>query len=295
MKGISVIIPLGPRRELYALDSLKKQKEKVKIIVERGDNPSRNRNKGIRKAKTDLIAFINAHTILPDDWSERVSNFFEKHPNIDVVGGPQLTLKEQEYFGKVSGYALSSLFGSAEVSKRYTPKKLDLNANEKSVTSANLICRSSVLKKLKFDESLYPGEDPKFISECKEKGFRIAYSPSITVFHKRRSNARDLFFQIFNYGRARAKKESLFRTLKEGPLFIAPSLFIVYLSVLPFLVKIQPGILFPLFLYLSFMMFFSFYEGIKNRDSLSVLILPFLFFLIHSSYGAGFIFGKLEK
>ena len=291
--NIDIIIPIAPNKTLEAEKSLKSQKD-VNIIVEKGTNPPRNRNRGIAKSKSPLIAFINAHTILPKDWHKKVSAFFKKHPEIDIAGGPQLNYQKESFFGKASGHALSSIFGAAEASVRYKTRKTILDANEKYLTSANLICRKEVFDKIKFDESIYPGEDPKFVSDSKKAGFKVAYSPDIPVFHLRRKNTKDLSKQIFNYGITRPQKESLSQTLKK-PLFIVPALFIIYLSIFPILAIIHPIFILPILLYILLSIFFSLYESSKNNNLSSFPILPFIFFTIHLMYGIGFIYGTLQK
>lgn len=291
---ITAIIPLGERMDAEVLDTIKKQDEKINFIIERGSNPSVNRNRGIEKAKTEIIAFINGHTILPKDWSKNIKIFFEKYKNIDIVGGPQLTPKNSSYFEKISGYALGSKFGSGEVSTRYSGKKLLLDADETSLSSANMACRKKVFNKIKFDEKLYPGEDPKFISDAKKFGFKIAYSPEIIAFHRRRTNIKDFATQNFNYGKVRPKKESLSETIKH-PSFLVPSLFLIYLVILIPLSIISKLSLIPAILYAGASIFFSVYEGVKNRILSSIFILPFIFLLIHISYGAGFLYGMIKK
>lgn len=291
---ISIIIPIGPGRKMEALESLKRQKIPIEIIVEKGKNPSANRNNGIKKAKAPLIAFINAHSILPEDWAIKVVNFFNSHPDIDVVGGPQLNHPREGRIGKVSGYALSSLFGSAEASMRYAPKKFIQDADERFLTSANLICRSKVAKKIKFNESLYPGEDPKFIEDSKKAGFRVAYDPKIFIFHRRRETIADFAKQIFGYGLTRPKKESLMQTAKH-PSFLVPPFFTLYLALFSILSLWNSIFIIPLALYLALLIIFSVYEAIKNKDISSMFILPFIFFVIHISYGLGFIHGLLTR
>ncbi|MBI2448954.1 glycosyltransferase [Candidatus Pacearchaeota archaeon] len=294
MTKLSLIIPIGPNRKLYALDSIKKQNEKINTIIEEGSNPSENRNNGIKKSKTKLIGFINAHSILPEKWASEVIKFFGEHPNIDIVGGPQLTSKNDPIFERASGYALSSVFGAAEASTRYKIKELNLNANEKHLTSANLICKRKVAEKIKFDESLWPGEDPRFLSDAKNYGFKIAYSPDIVVYHKRRGTFNGLIKQIFNYGLTRPKKEGLKETIKK-PIFLVPSLFLLYIIFLPILIMIHFMFVIPLILYWILNFSFSLYEGIKNKEIVSVFLLPILFFVIHISYGLGFLYGTLNN
>ncbi len=291
---LTVIVPIAKNRKVEALPTLKNQDEKINFIIERGTNPSANRNKGIKKAKTEIVAFINGHTILPKDWSKNILNFFEKYKKIDLIGGPQLTPKNASYFEKISGYALSSKFGSGGVSARYGGKKLIFNADETMLSSANMACRKKVVEKIRFDENLYPGEDPKFISDAKKKGFKVAYSPEIIAFNKRRTNLMDFAIQNFKYGSVRPKKESFLETLKH-PFFIIPSLFLIYLILLIPLTIISKLFLIPAIIYISANILFSAYESIKNKNSLAILILPFIFLTIHLSYGIGFLYGILKK
>src|SRR3989338_3960692 len=291
MNKLTIIIPLGKDRKLEALESIKRQTIPVETIIERGANPSSNRNRGIKKAKSPLAGFINAHTILPEDWAARVVNFFESHPEIDVVGGPQLTPKNESFIGKASGYALSSVFGAAVASARYKPQKIMFDADERILTSANLACRKKVFKKINFDESLYPGEDPKFISDAKRSGFKIAYSPEIYVYHRRRASIREFARQIFNYGVTRPKKESFKETLKH-PSFLIPPIFTIYIPLSLILYNFNTLFAYPLILYAVTNILFSLYECIKNKDIKVLPVLPLLFFIIHISYGIGFIYGS---
>lgn len=297
MKKISIIVPLGPKNKLDISDSLKKYAKDIELIVETGENPSKNRNSGAGKAGGDLIAFVNSHTIIPDGWVEEVRKFFSEHPEVDIVGGPQLNPKESSFFVKASGYCLGSVFSTANTSSRYAPGKLDLDADEKQLTSANLICRKAVLDKIKFDETLWPGEDPKFILDARKAGFKVAYSPDIFVFHKRRENLKDLSDQIMHY--AMNRSGSLRKTVISNPLFLVPSLFLIYLFLVPLFFVLSlwlPGVIYflflgPLVLYIMLSVFFSFYESFRNNDPGSFFVLPLIFFIIQVSYGIGFIMG----
>ena len=289
---ITVIIPLAENAKIEGLESIKKQKIKLISII--GNNPSKNRNLGIKYSKTPLIGFINAHTILREDWSKNVQDFFKKYPQIDILGGPQLTSKDENLFGKASGYALSSIFGAANLYSRYNACKINFDADEQIMTSANLICKKKVFKKVRFDEELYPGEDPKFISDAKRQGFKIAYSPDIVVYNKRRKNLSELFVQIFNYGKVRPKKEKLNETLKH-PIFLIPSIFLIYLILLLIVGNFLSWFFYPLYAYITLNIIFSLIESLKNSSFKSFFLLPFIFFIINISYGLGFIYGLIKN
>jgi len=331
----TLIIPVAPERDAPIIEAIKKldyDKNKFHVVVVKGKNPSENRNKGIEKAKGEYVIFLDDDAIINEDYLNKVDEFLNKYKNIDVVGGPQLTPIDDSFFAKVSGYALSSVFGAWKLANRYTSNKENLDADETSLTSANLICKKEVVEKIKFDEFLFPGEDPKFISDVKNKGYRVAYSPSFILYHKRRPSLKSLSKQMFNYGKVRPKKEPLTTTLKN-PFFFVPSLFVIYIFLLLIIIVSNPSIMgnliannpeigntikldknvtlrtsdkenlfnwsfllfLPLFAYIFLIISFTLYDSIKNKDAKAIFILPLIYSTIHISYGAGMIYGYVKN
>ena len=312
----TLVVPLAPERNapiIEAIEKLNYDKKEFHVIVAVGRNPSRNRNKSIEKAKGEFIVFLDDDAFINEDYLGKVDEFIEKHPEIDVVGGPQLTPQDDNIFAKISGYGLSSKFGAWKLANRYESKKENLDADETALTSANLICKKKVMNEVKFDEDLFPGEDPKFISDVRKMGFRVAYTPKFILYHKRRPNYKLFVKQMFNYGKVRPKKESFIETIKK-PFFLVPSLFFVYLMLLMISIMINPSItgnavniekyhlnnlgflwLFPLILYIILVLVFTIYDSIKNKDPKAIFILPFIYPSIHLSYGFGMIYGYLKK
>lgn len=308
---------MAPERGAEIIESIKRldyPRSEFHVVIVKGRNPSDNRNKGAERGVGDYIVFLDDDGVIEADYLINVERFFERYSYIDVVGGPQLTPKDEEGFALVSGYALSSWFGAWKISNRYLGSGERLDVDETFVTSSNLICRKEVMEKVKFDPGLFPGEDPKFISDAKKEGFRIAYSPDIVIYHRRRANIGGLIKQIFNYGRVRPLKEGFFETMKM-PFFFIPSLFLIYLFFLSVIVILNPSItgsvinfngvwnfqnlgfwLFvPLFLYIFLVIVFSIYDALRNKDIKAIFLLPLMYLLIHLSYGAGMIWGYLKK
>tara|TARA_Y100000310_G_C20667059_1_gene808152 strand:- start:1180 stop:2172 length:993 start_codon:yes stop_codon:yes gene_type:complete len=309
----TLIIPVAPERECPIIESIKQidyPKNEFHVVVVRGRNPSENRNKGVEKSKGDIVVFLDDDAIVSKDFLIKADKFFLEHPEIDIVGGPQLTPSEDSDFGKVSGYALSSKFGAWKISNRYSGKNLVLDADETMLTSANMICKKKVFEKVKFNPDLFPGEDPDFISKAKKSRYKISYYPEIIVYHKRRSTLGKLAKQIYNYGVTRPKKESIFETLKM-PFFLVPSLFLFYLVLLMVFFSSRAVItgnvvgfgnlrilnfwlISPLILYLIINILFSLNNSISNRNLNAIWELPYIYFVIHISYGFGFLKGTFE-
>jgi hypothetical protein len=288
MAAITIVIPAAPGIRLEALDSAAQQRPAVETIVETGRNPSTNRNRGAARATTPLVAFVNAHTVLQQDWAAQVESFFAAHPEISIAGGPQLTSKDEPYFARLSGDALTSPFCTGKMSQRYQPGALNLDADETSLTSANLICRREVFAKVQFDETLYPGEDPKFITDARAAGFKVACVPDIVVYNRRRTTLDALWKQISSYGATRVQKETLGELLRQ-PAFFVPALLVVYLFVLPFLLAWSHWCVLPLAAYLLLAVFFGVAKAVECGRVEYPLTLPPVFLWIHLAYGAGFL------
>lgn len=315
----SLIVPLAPNRDAPILESIKNldyPKNEFHVVVVRGLNPSANRNKGAEKARGEIIAFLDDDALMERNYLKNAEKFFNDHPEIDIVGGPQLSPPDEKGFAKISGYTLSSKFGAWDVSHRYSSRGKNLNADESMLTSANLLCRKSVMEKIKFDTKLFPGEDPKFIEDAKKAGLKVAYFPDVIVYHKRRPTLKLFMKQMFNYGKTRPFKEKFSQTAKM-PFFLVPSIFIIYLASLIILtganfsftgnainsnyglIKEIPrfGLIYtiPLAAYFALALFFSAKDSIKNRHGRAFFALPFIYLALHLSYGGGMIWGYMKK
>ncbi|MEK6760721.1 MAG: glycosyltransferase [Nanoarchaeota archaeon] len=315
----SLVVPLAPDRDAPIIESIKNldyPKSEFHVIVVKGLNPSANRNNGAEKAKGEIIAFLDDDALMQKNYLKEAEKFFNEHPEIDIVGGPQLSPSDENVFAKISGYTLSSKFGAWDVAHRYSVQEKKLDADESMLTSANLLCRKSVMDKIKFDTKLFPGEDPKFIEDAKKAGLRVAYSPNIIVYHKRRPTLKLFMKQMFNYGKTRPFKENFSQTAKM-PFFLVPSAFIAYLISLIILagmnfsitgniansnygiIKNIPnfGLIYmtPLAAYLVLALIFSIRDSMKNKHGSALFVLPFIYLILHLAYGSGMIWGYIKK
>ncbi len=293
----SLIIPVAPTRNpeiIRSIENLDYPKKEFEVIVEKGRGASENRNKGIKNAKGEILIFLDDDATIENDYLKKVEDFFEKYTSVDIVGGPQITPKDDRFFAKICGIALTSHFGAFKVRKRYESCRVDLDADETSITSANLCVRKNVFEKIEgFDTSLYPGEDPEFISRAKKNGLRVASSPDIIVSHKRRANFSLFCKQIFHYGFVRPQKNKI--SGKTPLFFTVPMLFLVYLLILPSLVILHGLFIAPLLAYIFLAIVFSLYDSLRSRRILPFFILPFIYFFTHISYGLGMLGGYFKR
>lgn len=288
----SLAIPLAPYRECEILNYIKKldyPKSHYEILIEEGYNPSDNRNNCVKRAKHEHIYFLDDDGVIPKDFLKNANELFTKHKDLDMIGGPQLTPPDDGIFARISGYAMESFFGFFKMSKRCKQGELDLDADELSLTTANCCIKKKVFKKVGgFNPKLFPGEDPEMFDRIKKAGFKIAYSPDVIMYHRRRPTLKTMVKQIYSYGKVRQKKEEILGK-KPKAVFYIPSLFTLYLVTLPFGLYLHIAFLLPLLLYIAISIISALIITIKEKNFLSLILVPIIYFFIHVSYGLGMI------
>jgi predicted O-methyltransferase YrrM len=289
----SVIVPVAPGREPLVLQSLREfplASGRCEVLTQVGPNPSRNRNQRIDHARAPLLAFTDDDCRVASDWLARAAAFFRAHPDYDVVGGPQLNTADERLVGRASGYALGSWFGTFRHYRRYKRAPPRLDATQNDLTSANLfITRRAFDTWGPFDERLWPNEETALLRKIELAGGKIAYDPSIVVFHRRRGSVWQLARQCAGYGRGRARQLRIEGAFLSSIEQTVPALFLLYVMLLPLFVSVSPATLVPLLVYGTAGVLVSVETAIRRRDLPAALVMPFVLFAIHTSYPAGFL------
>ena len=171
---------------------------KVYVCLKRGQGPAR--NLGIKKACGDIICFTDSDVILPANWLKKISDFLEKHPEVDGVGGPMLPPS--------NGHKnlLQKLAGEIYYEDQVFPTEItepQIGGYRASFYSGNCAYRRDVLISVNgFDESLWDGNDIDLCWRVLKKGKCLIFNPHIKVIHIGfASTIRGIFDQQFRWGR----------------------------------------------------------------------------------------------
>ncbi|MBI2672661.1 glycosyltransferase [Candidatus Woesearchaeota archaeon] len=288
----SLVIPVAPYRDAEILEHIKNldyPKDKYEIIVEHGPNASENRNKCIEKAQGEIIAILDDDAVIESNLLLKVDKSFEENPDIHLVGGPQLTPQDDKFFARISGYAIASFFGSFNMADRYRKGRLRTEDAADLLTSANCFVKKEVFEKAgKFNTNLWPGEDPEFFHRVQNNDFKVAYSPEIAIYHRRRPDLKSFAKQFYKYGFVAFNKEKT-KSMKMGIVYFLPALFFIYLLLLPFLLYFNYLFVLPLVLYFSFAVLSAFAVSYSERSLAALFLLPLIYPIMHASYGIGVI------
>jgi hypothetical protein len=145
-----------------------------------------------------------------------------------------------------------------------------------------------------YDEELVRNQDDEFNFRIIQNDMKIWLDPSIKSTYTQRNSFVGLLKQYFQYGfykvRVIQKRRGIasWRHVVPGlfvlGLFISFSIFFIYGNNIPILFVCLP--------YLLFSLLATIFELIKSPfNLLSVMMLPLTFYILHISYGLGFVLG----
>ena len=194
---------------------------------------SKKRNLGVKKIKSEYIAFIDSDTYTPKNWLKNCLYTLKKD-QADVIGGPDLPFENQTYSELISHYCKKSFFvtGHLNYRKSMGPKRICRDW----LASCNLfMSRKFYLKNKGMNEKKYFQEDQEFFDRIrkKNKNLKVIFSPKCFLYHKERTLLK-FFLQRLAFGTALIEATSFNKGIK-GLIPIIPlfsfliTLFAVYL------------------------------------------------------------------
>ncbi|HWB28812.1 MAG TPA: glycosyltransferase family 2 protein [Chitinophagaceae bacterium] len=241
-------------------------------------------NKAIKQAKGDIIIRLDAHTEYSPDYFEKIVDTFNS-TNADIVGGPMRIAKGNTVQDAI-GYATSTFFGVGNSSFHFEDFEGYTNTVYLGAWKKNIFPKTGL-----FDEVLKRNQDDEFHYRAKSMGFTIYQSPAIKLYYHPRNTFGKLFMQYYQYG---LYKPIVLKKIRSGFSIrhLIPTIFVLYILSAPFLALVNARYAFiPLTFYFLLNLAFSFGS---RRGFMQCLRIFYAYFILHVSYGLGFLVG-LEK
>ena len=261
------------------------------------DNPrryvSQALNAGIRAASGEVIVIIGSHAVYPKNYTlTLVRNLIDLRA--DNVGAVMETLPvDSSRTAKAIAVAVSTPFGVGNSHFRLGSK------NIRQVDTVPFGCyRREVFEKIGFfDEELIRNQDEEFNGRLIKAGGKIYLIPSIQIGYYTRDSVGGIIRMFYQYGLFKPLVGLKLKKPVTGRQF-APPLFVLFLvGMFPFLFfqrLFATVYLSGLALYLVTNVLFSLWASAKNRSLKLMFRLPWLYFLMHLSYGWGYLWGLFE-
>lgn len=242
-------------------------------------------NLGIQNAKGDYVVRIDAH-------GEAATNFIERNvetilavPDAICVGGKLIT-KSLEGDNDIVSKVLSSSFGVGNSSFRVS----DISGYVD--TAVYGLYKKEIFDKVGyFNEKYARNQDIELHSRIRAAGGKFYFKPEIRCIYYSRNTVKKMINQAYGNGKwnmVLLKNQNSALRIRH----LVPFVFVLYL-----VASIILGFLHRFFWYLGtgvlilHLLLGIFASTKKSKKPIEIIKMPFLFLLLHLSYGTGYLAG----
>jgi glycosyltransferase involved in cell wall biosynthesis len=158
--------------------------------------PGPSRNFGYSHANGQYFVVFDSDCIIPPQYFETVEQSLAQH-NWDAWGGPDRAHEGFTPVQRAMGYTMASVLttGGIRGAKKsvgwFQPRSFNMGISRRVFQETGGFA---------FDRF---AEDIEFSIRMKKRGFNVGLIPDAYVYHKRRTNFRQFYYQVYNFGRGR--------------------------------------------------------------------------------------------
>lgn len=245
--------------------------------IKENSGPGQSRNYGAERSNGEWLIILDSDVVLPEGYLQAVDNSIQGQQA--AWGGPDAAHPSFTPVQKAISYSMTSFFTTGGI--RGGKAKLD----KFYPRSFNMGIRRDVYLQLEGFSKMRFGEDIDFSYRIVEAGYSPRLFPEAWVWHKRRTDFRKFFRQVYNSGIARINLEKRHPgTMKL--VHLLPTVFTLGVIGLLVITPFFPLACVPIILY---SVIIGFDSSIKNRSLwVGLLSIPAAFVQL-MGYGFGFI------
>ena len=194
-----LIVEDGSQRDCKAVVDKYIDRLDVKYFMKQNSGPGQTRNDGAEHANGEWLIILDSDVVLPQGYLEAVDRSINQ--GIAAFGGPDAAHPSFTPVQKAISYSMTSFFTTGGI--RGGKAKLD----KFYPRSFNMGIRRDVYLQLGGFSKMRFGEDIDFSYRIVEAGYSPKLFPDAWVWHKRRTDFKKFFRQVYNSGIARINLE----------------------------------------------------------------------------------------
>ena len=172
----------------------------LKYYCKPNSGPGQSRNYGVERATGDYVIILDSDVVVPPGYLKAVDDELQRKP-CDFFGGADASHPSFTPVQKAISYAMTSFFttggirGGKKKLDKFYPRSYNMGVNRGAYTAIG------GFERMRF------GEDIDFSYRMIEAGYESRLFPEAWVWHKRRTDLRKFFRQVYNSGIARINLE----------------------------------------------------------------------------------------
>ena len=237
----------------------------------------------IKNSNKEVIIILGAHSELDANYLLNCDLEFQKDHNAACIGGVLENVYENQQ-SEIIGKAMSSPFGVGNAHFRTGEKSGFVDTVAFGAYKREVFDEVGL-----FDVELARNQDDEFNYRMTANGYKIYLSKMLKVKYYVRSSFKNLIRQYYQYGYWKVfvnKKYKVITSIRQ----LIPFVFVLFLCSLPLFVYFKiPEIFGAIILFYGTL---AIYSAKKVASSfLSIPSIVFTFFILHFSYGFGYLEG----